>query len=315
MTDTRDFYRTFLRRFRYQLPPSAYPGMAREVAKTIDQMCPSIGVGGNDADLRRDGFMRTPELLTPDVCKEIISAAILSELPVHDGWERTSGEWTRLETIPQSVHVAHYSDLRFPTLIYAATHPSVIGAAASYFGCLPTISYVSLWWSMAGRDAPQDAELFHMDKHDYRFVKLFIPMTNVDEESGPTDIIKGSHKIEFWQQRMLRSEDVERFHSMCHQQRKSDEDIAYFFHPNEIETMTCLPGHGYLADTSAWHRGRLPKSRNRLMFQVCMTLLPDPKVEPQLLAIPDFAAGWHERYGNALTPEQLRFVSRLVVAS
>ena len=314
--DSREFYRQFLKALRYAMPPQNHEPMARLVAQAIDGICPSLGVGGERSALQRDGVQRVGAILRDSVIAEI------GPFKIHDGWGRVTGEWGTLFDIPSSVHVAHYKSDAIAAchdLIYAATDPRVIGPITSYFGCLPTISYFCLWWSLAGRDKPEDAELYHVDKHDYRFAKLFIPLTGVDADSGPTDIIKGSHHIAYWQAKWgevaIGNQDQSRFHAMCNAQRKADADIAHFFQPDEIETMTAESGEGYLADTSAWHRGRLPTKRNRLMFQALYTLLPDPKVEPQLLDVPGFERGWRERFGDALSAEQLRFITRMVLKS
>ena len=319
MKDDRSFYRDLLKRLRYAMPPQNHEPMARLVARAIDGICPALAAGGALAgmcgQLQRDGVQRLGPLLSTELGN---IHGHLDRRPLHDGWGRVEHRFT-IENPPAAVHVAHFDATELagcPDLIYAATDPRVIGPVTSYFGCLPTISYFCLWWSLAGRDKPEDAELYHIDKHDYRFAKLFIPLTGVDEESGPTDIIKGSHRLDYWAEKYehVGPADGKRFRAMCNMQRKSDEDIAYFFRPDEIETMTAESGEAYLADTSAWHRGRLPKSRNRLMFQTLYTLLPDPKVEPPLLDAPGFVEGWRGRYGEGLSAEQLRFVTRMVVA-
>lgn len=312
--DTRDFYRRLLMRMRYNARPENFDGLAAWVARSIDQLCPSLGVGGDCAGLRRDGVQRVDAALSRDA----LDGLPLGGKFTHDGWGRVAGNWSYPAMVPPSVHVAHYARDALeacPELLYAATAPAVLGAITTYLGCLPTISFAALWWSLAGRETPEDAELFHRDFHDYRWVKLFIPLTDVDENSGPTDIIRGSHRIEFWRAKWenVSPEDRSSFQDMANAQRKRDEDIAYFFQPEEIETMTCQAGDGYLADTAAWHRGRLPTTKNRLMSQTLYTIIPDPKIEPQQLVIPGFLDGWRERYGDEMTPEQIKFVTRVVV--
>lgn len=66
---------------------------------------------------------------------------------------------------------------------------AVLSIVQDYLGATPTIS-ILICWSIPKDGVAKDAQLFHRDVSDYKFVKLFIYLTDVVEESGPHLYIK-----------------------------------------------------------------------------------------------------------------------------
>lgn len=59
---------------------------------------------------------------------------------------------------------------------------------------------------MHGWGAPRDAQIFHCDFHDFKWVKLLIYLTNVDAEAGSHVLIKGTHALTQLPRRMFKLE-------------------------------------------------------------------------------------------------------------
>lgn len=95
--------------------------------------------------------------------------------------------------------------------------------------------------------------------------------------------------------------------------RKADEDVAEFYGAENITYLTGNAGDAMLVNTDGLHKGHLPKSRNRLIFQVLYTQLPTIKDPMRPAHRPNFIQEWQERYGEILSEDQLRYMNRLVL--
>ena len=72
-----------------------------------------------------------------------------------------------------------------PHLVDLATDPAVLAVVEGFLGTAPMILDLAGWWSFADNPGAKDAQLYHRDGDDYRFCKLFIQLTDVDEDGGP----------------------------------------------------------------------------------------------------------------------------------
>ena len=119
---------------------------------------------------------------------------------------------------------------------------------------------MATWWSYATGMGAQQAENFHRDVDDWRFVKLFVYLTDVTLGSGP-------HKY------VLHSAPQNKLTEI---RRLEDEEVAQSFGQENIRTMTATAGEGFLEDTYGIHKGQPVQSGHRLLFQVVYTLTPLP---------------------------------------
>ena len=135
----------------------------------------------------------------------------------------------------------------------------LLAVAAGMLGAKPTISYMTAWWSLpAGDGTAQHAEKFHRDVDDWRFVKLFCYLTDVDDASGPHAFVRGSHRVN-------RLTQIRRF---------SDEEVDRAFDARNIVRFTGAAGTCFLENTNGVHRGIPPLDKPRLIFQVLYSLRP-----------------------------------------
>src|SRR5690606_8644383 len=93
-------------------------------------------------------------------------------------------------------HVGHFDDrtiLHAPHVLRIANDPEIISAVSGALGARPIISSLIAWWSIPHAGQAREAELFHRDVDDWRFIKLFVYLTDVDAGAGPHVYVPGSH--------------------------------------------------------------------------------------------------------------------------
>jgi hypothetical protein len=194
----------------------------------------------------------------------------LNNFPLEDRFRPNMGHFS-LENVPSDSHVASYviDDWnQFPEIINIANSDKLLRIAGSYLGCMPTISNLQLWWSFPGHGEAEQAENFHRDVDDWKFLKLFIYLTDVDDDSGPHVYVQKSCKHN-------RTLPIRRY---------SDIEIEELFGKQNILPMLARKGEGLLEDTFGFHKGQLAKTKRRLLLQVQYSINPiaingyEPKV-------------------------------------
>ncbi|MGZ9710860.1 hypothetical protein ACXX82_08625 [Glaciimonas sp. GNP009] len=163
---------------------------------------------------------------------------------------------------PES-HVAHHSPgdiLCAPYLLQLANDPRILDIAATFLGCKPTIGYLAAWWSYHTETGAQQAEHFHRDVDDWRFLKLFIYITYVDEKNGPHIYVAHSSSS-------AKLREIRRF---------EDAEVVAAFGQNNILQLTGRAGEGFLENTYGLHKGQPVKEGTRLIFQVVYSMFALP---------------------------------------
>jgi hypothetical protein len=230
------------------------------------------------ACLERDGCVSLEPVLSQLQIDEIL--AFLDKKKVVSG-----GRSFVLSRVPNDVLRAAYSlrdVLQCPHLLSLMNNSKVLRIARNYLGCTPTISGLGLHWSFPQRDSVVDVQCFHRDPDDWRFLKLFVYLTDVDEQSGPHEFVARSHRSSgriF--SRPYTEQEVERSYGCDH-----------------VFKMVGVKGTNFLADTWGIHRGNVPVSRPRLLLQIEYSILPIMKFEYRPLRLP--RAENYDRHINRL---------------
>ncbi len=166
-----------------------------------------------------------------------------------------------IDAVPAGVTIADYlrSDiLACPHVLELANRTDLLQLAASYIGCKPTVSALLLRWSFPGEGPGENVQAFHRDADDWRFVKIFVYLTDVDPGAGPHVYVRSSHHL----QGKVRLKSF------------SDDAVARRFGPDMLTVVTGAAGFGFAADTYGVHKGMVPRERPRLMLQIQYSLLP-----------------------------------------
>lgn len=204
--------------------------------------------------LDQKGLVTLPSLVTPEWVEKILAYL--------DGKHVVAqGRAMPLDQVPPDVTIADYSLLTVlscPLIVTLINAPEVLGLAGAYLGCCPTLSSVGLRWSFPSASDACDVQRFHRDPDDWRFLKLFVYLTDVDENSGPHVFVQGSHRS-----------DV--------QIRARPYDLAHIEKNFGLEAAISVLGKrgtAFMADTAGIHMGKPPSNRPRLMLVAQYSLLP-----------------------------------------
>ena len=158
-----------------------------------------------------------------------------------------------------NAHIAHHSAediVRAPHLLALANDPQVLATVEQFLGCKPTLAYLAAWWSYATPLGAQEAEFFHRDVDDWRFVKLFVYLTDVEDQSGPHVYVAESATSPKLTQ-------IRRF---------TDVEVAANFALDQILTMTGEAGDAFIEDTFGIHKGQPVAAGHRLIFQAVYSM-------------------------------------------
>lgn len=207
--------------------------------------------------LAADGIIFLDDLLTTEQCLEI--REYLEPLSMAD--PRNPFGKFKLDAVPSDCHIGQYREseiLACPYLLDIANDPRLVDAASAYLGCKPVISTFRAWWSFGGFTEPKDAEYFHRDVDDWKFVKLFVYLTDVGADNGPHVFVKGS----------------QRSSRLLELRRHSDEEVEEAFGKEAVLSITGHQGSAFLEDTFGFHKGTVCRTGRRLLFQVQYSISP-----------------------------------------
>ena len=204
-----------------------------------------------------------------------------------------------------------------PHLLHIANDPATLSVVARHLGATPTILGMSAWWSFAGREAPCEEQHFHRDLADYQFCKLFVYLTDVDEDGGPHAFYPRTHDPrhvaalrERWPGGRLE------FHKwFFHQLRKTDDETRARLEGSPT-LLTGPAGTRLLVNTRGIHKGLAPMSRDRLVCQVIYGVSPFMQLPRRQTAL--FPATLGQGFLRHLSPRLLApprdYVNRLFVS-
>ena len=138
--------------------------------------------------------------------------------------------------------------------------------AYNYFKNRPYFSNIDMWWSTARGKKPtiksettnKSAHFFHFDLDRPKWLKLFIYLSDVDNESGPHEYVEGSHNV-YSKPKKILSKGYTRI---------SSNEIKKFYKKNKIKKILGKKGTMFIADTSSFHRGIPPQKKNRLILVI-----------------------------------------------
>ena len=209
------------------------------------------------AALHANGHVLLGELLTPSQLADI-RAYLADKLVAPHG---RSLPTFPAQQPPRGMRMAEYSladTLACPHLLALANSAPLVRMAAHYIGCKPTISAIGLRWSYPQTGGGSGLQGFHRDCDDWRFIKLFVYLTDVDVAAGPHVYVSGTHQE----------------HCNMRLQAYSDDEIGSRYGATRISSVTGPAGTGFAVDTLGIHKGMVPTQKPRLLLQVQYSLLP-----------------------------------------
>jgi len=123
---------------------------------------------------------------------------------------------------------------------------------------LSTRPSLGVRWSFPVSKPPAATQLFHRDPDDWKFVKFFVYLTDVDAGSGPHTYVMHSFRT------------AGRIRARAY----SRQEIDSRYGKDAVYTVTGPRGMAFMADTYGIHAGTTPTHTPRLMLQAQYSLLP-----------------------------------------
>lgn len=146
-----------------------------------------------------------------------------------------------------------------PLIAQIAGDPALRAAVRAYLGVEPVYLGRRLWWTFATPEAQYDRDIttsrFHYDRDDYRSVRVFFYLTDVDAGNGPHVVARGSHR-----RKTLRQ--------MLSAAARSDENIVDWYGARNIVTIRGAAGSGFIEDPFCFHKATRPELGDRLVLEL-----------------------------------------------
>lgn len=147
-----------------------------------------------------------------------------------------------------------------------AADPLLNWVAQRYLGSVPLFLGCNLWWTYPVHpnraEQLKHAHFFHRDIDDFRFMKYFFYLTDVEPGDGGHWFVSGSHRKSPHIQ--LRDRFVTR--------RFEDSEIGAFYDRSDIIEVVGPKGNGFSEDTLCVHKAASPTRNPRLMLQLQFAL-------------------------------------------
>lgn len=225
------------------------------------------------SQLKEQGFSVLPTL-EPDVVAAM--RGYFEAQPIYASLNEPSYTAIPFSEAQTSLNLAHFKEadiLNCPHLMDIALDPLRLGVAQQFLGTVPMIITTAAWWSFAQADQAKDAQLYHLDLDDYRFVKFFIYLTDVDHDAGPHAFVPTTHRCDTLLKAREAASSPQEFDRWLGQLRKTDEEVDNAF-GIEPALITGNAGTTFMANTRGIHKGLLPKTKNRLICQIVYGVTP-----------------------------------------
>lgn len=167
--------------------------------------------------------------------------------------------------LPENARVCSYmsNGKQSSTLKKLEKDPGILAIATKFLGAQPVHMGSEISWSFPVPaenhvQQRQAAQVFHYDLDDYRFIKFFFYLTDVDMSSGPHTYIRGTHKGKKLLHQLIgtRCADID------------DEKIVELYGVQNVVNVCGKAGFGFVENPLCFHRGTQPTEKPRLMLQL-----------------------------------------------
>ena len=230
-------------------------------------------------ELRTRGIVRLNTALEEKEITEIVS--YLTGIPVFGGHVGAQSDGVRryLNGGAKKFPFGSYAQddiIGCPHLLEIALRPEILSLVVEYLGCTPTIYSIHCWWSFPPNRwrwspwrSPAISQDYHRDVDDFRFLALFIYLTDVrgGDEGGQHQFIVKTHDENLVVQLLNGDKEtasslfLPRLRKYGYKQAK----VYRALFADQITDITGEAGSLFLADTYGLHRGVPPRKSDRLV--------------------------------------------------
>lgn len=216
--------------------------------------------------LRRDGIYVGLQL-PPAIIDEVVSfarTAPLTRWAEEDSFTYADVTNGRLPSGDAVVVGSVRDPEACPAVLRVKNDPKLREFVSAYLGYVPQQVRVVLFWNFASTLTPEErakvhqANNYHYDVDGYNWLYTQFFMTDVDADSGPHIIIKGSHRDK-------------PLHLLFSSVKQPDSAIHGYYGANRETVIEGPAGLGFIEDTSSFHKAVEPRKRDRLLLQYVFT--------------------------------------------
>ena len=137
------------------------------------------------------------------------------------------------------------------------TSKYLIDLVSKYLGCIPLLTYSSIWYSNNQKIFENSSQEYHLDHEDYMQVKGFLYLEDIDEKNGAMNLFSKEYS-----KRVVREINYK-----TSPERKRVEDGLFSKYENEKIVCKGKKGTLYLVDTSkCFHCGARKSLDSRLLL-------------------------------------------------
>ena len=140
--------------------------------------------------------------------------------------------------------------------------PGILAIATKFLGAEAVHMGSEISWSFPvpgnALEQREAAQVFHYDLDDYRFIKFFFYLTDVDMSSGPHAYIRGTHKAKKFLHQLIgtRCASID------------DQEIVECYDAENVVNACGKAGFGFVENPFCFHKGSEPTEKPRLMLQI-----------------------------------------------
>jgi hypothetical protein len=135
---------------------------------------------------------------------------------------------------------------------------TMLGIVNAYRGLQTRLFYLDNWFTppYAAADERIASQRWHRDPEEEHVVKVFLYLSDVTEDAGPFEYVRGSAPGGRYGHLWPWGEG---------KAKPTDEEMASAVSAEDVVTMTCSAGTMVFCDTSGFHRGGFAKSKPRVL--------------------------------------------------
>ena len=231
-------------------------------------------------NLQRDGYHVVPGALPEAVCQRLMQFALATPASVRpmDG-ESKSGPAVMARYEPAAPRAVRYDYpvaelLAQPEVQDLMADASLLALAQRYLNARPRLDVLSMWWHTNFHSQPDSeaAQYYHFDLDRFKWLKVFVYLTDVGPQDGPHSFIQGSHAPG-----AIPQEFLQRGYA-----RLPDEDVLGSYGAAREVRFTAPRGTIIVEDTRGLHKGNPVSGNSRLILQLQLSNslfgTPYPKV-------------------------------------
>lgn len=166
------------------------------------------------------------------------------------------------EKLGKEILLAQYINIEEDKLFSEIVNsPILLNVAKLYLGKYVKKVGTILWWTFPSNVSEEErikhAHFFHRDVDDYKFLKIFFYLTDLEKGDGTHIYVKGTHKPGI----------KEFFIEGLRVKRYTDEQVNKRY-PGKVFEVLGKSGDAFFEDTLGFHKANTPIKNPRLAFEI-----------------------------------------------